>query len=581
MNKSALFHRANSNYSYITEDKDITLLFRTSNEDELKISVVEYNRFDGLSSKRIHPMSILSKDQEFHYYHTTFEPVNGGAVYFFEICENEELPPMYYSEYGLSSIEPERVGSYEIPSIEALGKQSPPNWLKDAVAYQIFPDRFSRKRDSDIVYEKWENEPTYYSKFGGNIKGIIAEIPYLQSLGVNLVYLTPVAYSKSPHRYDTIDYMKIDPVLGSSETFRTMVEELHKKGIRVVLDAVFNHCSSDFFAFQDVLTNQRRSKYKDWFFIDSYPVSLTQEKTYRTYAFERNMPKLNTKNPEVRAYLLSVARHYMNEFHIDGWRLDVADEVDHEFWRLFRAEVKRLNPEAVIIGEIWHNPEVYLRGDLFDSVQNYQFYELVQRFFVRKQVSIEEWIDSLTTLQQMIPLEYTKGLLNALGTHDTPRIFTSLDHEIKRLKLALLFQFFFPGVPTIYYGDEIGMSGGKDPDNRRCFPWKIEKWNQNILEFFKALIQLHRNNPVMTQGIFRVQKTDAGLLMFERKLEQKRFQVFANPFDYTVGGMNAYAFQVIAYQNEISNIIIQEEYIECMLSSPELPVESEEISQES
>lgn len=543
MNKEALFHQANSVWSYIEDKSVVTLLFRSSVKDTLTIETVEYNRFYDYRKRLFHPMHKYLADDLFQYYLVSFVPNHYGCVYYFKITEGKEC--WYYNEYGLQSEEPIRLGNYEIPRIQETDVYQAPDFVKEAVFYQIFPDRFHRVGPVEGSLEQWGNPPTYYNKFGGNFRGITEKIPYLCQLGINAIYFTPVNYSHSSHRYDTIDYLKIDPLLGGEEAFAELVGACHKQGIKVVVDLVFNHSSSDFFAFEDVLRFQEKSKYKDWFLIDSFPVKVQAEKTYQTFGHEPHMPKLNSINPEVRDYLIKVARFYLLQFHVDGFRLDVADEVDSDFWRLFRHEVKALNPQAIIIGEVWHNSDYYLRGDLFDSVQNYQFYEVMNRFFVRKVTSLASFRNEITRLLVMYPRNVQRALLNQVDSHDTPRILSMLHANTSLLMNVILFQFCFVGMPCVYYGDEVGMEGMQDPDNRRCYPWGEDKLNKEILTFFQEVIAFRKSEAVLQTGDFRFTKVHPTLLTFERYFEDQSIEIWMNPSDQMIN-LNHREVEVLA-----------------------------------
>jgi len=527
MNKEALFHQANSVWSYIENKSVVTLLFRSSIKDTLHIETVEYNRFYDYNERISHPMRLYLSDDLFCYHMVSFVPNHYGCVYYFKMTEANET--WFFNEYGLQKIEPIRLGNYEIPRIQETDVYQAPNFVNEAIFYQIYPDRFNRIGTDDPNLEKWGKRPTYYNKFGGNFRGVIDKIDYLCHLGINAIYFTPVNLSHSSHRYDTIDYLQIDPLLGTPEDFQELVENCHKQGIRVVVDAVFNHSSSEFFAFKDVLVHQESSIYKDWFLIDRFPVKVEKNKTYQTFGHEPHMPKLNSANNEVREYFLKVARYYLLQFHVDGFRLDVADEVDSEFWRMFRHQVKAINPNAIIIGEVWHNADYYLRGDQFDSVQNYQFFEVVNRFFVKHLTSIQTFQNDVTKLLMMYPRNVQRALLNQVDSHDTPRILSMLDNHVKRLKNAILFQFSYVGMPCVYYGDEIGMEGLQDPDNRRCYVWDNEFIKPDVFAFYQEVIALRKNETLLQTGDFRFIDSHPQLLVYERYTGTDTIQFIINP----------------------------------------------------
>lgn len=554
MIKEALFHEANSVWSFIEEESYITLIFRTSNQDQITVETIEYNRFYDYNERITHPMSIYLEDELFRYHITSFIPNHYGCVYYFKITDGNQID--FYTEYGLTKKEPFRLGAFEIPRIQKADVYIAPKFVKDTVFYQIYPDRFRREGKKEEKFEMWGGKPTFYNLFGGNFKGITLKLEYLKARGINAIYFTPINLSPSSHRYDTIDYMKIDPILGTDAEFKELVERCHDFGIKVVIDAVFNHCSHHFFAFQDVLEHQSNSKYVDWFLIERYPISFGRNGGYQTYGQEPQMPKLNSQNPEVRAYLLQVVRHYMLSFQIDGWRLDVADEVDSEFWRMFRTEVKAMNPEAIIIGEVFHNPSYYLRGDQFDSVQNYQFYDIVHNYFVRRDTNLHQFKNQIVRLLTMVPRNVLFSLLNQVDSHDTPRLLTSLEGNLNNFKLAVLFQFTYIGMPCVYYGDEIGMVGGADPDNRRCFNWDESTWNKDVLGMYDELIKLRKHEVILQNGYFRFIDNNDRLLTYERYIGSKKVRITINPNSTITEGIKPYGAKVSKMVGDKEEILL-------------------------
>ena len=283
----------------------------------------------------------------------------------------------------------------------------------------------------------------------------------MKDLGINALYLTPIFKSTSNHKYNTDDYYQIDPAFGDKKILKKLVEEAHQRGIRIILDAVFNHSGFYFFAFQDVLEKGKDSKYWDWFFIEGYPVKTTPPVNYHTFANDVvDMPKLNTSNPEVQEYLLDVVRYWMEEVDIDGWRLDVANEVDRNFWRKFRETVKGIKKDAYIVGEIWHNSEVWLQGDQFDAIMNYPLAMAILDFLAQRSIGPTEFNNRLVRNWMLYQDRVNYSMLNLINSHDTRRLLNYFSGDKESMKLAVLFQFTYPGAPMIYYGDEVGMKGG-------------------------------------------------------------------------------------------------------------------------
>ena len=388
-----------------------------------------------------------------------------------------------------------------------------PAWVKDAVFYQIFPDRFCRSERYKAVgkFVPWDSKPTRTNMFGGNLRGITDKLKYILDLGANALYLCPIFKSNSNHRYHTVDYFEIDPVLGTLKDFDTLVKKAHSLGIRVILDGVFNHCSRGFFQFNSLMELGEDSPYRDWFHVHSWPIHAYSGKpNYECWWNYPALPKFNTDCADVREYLFSVAEFWTKR-GIDGWRLDVPNEIDDDsFWQEFRRRVKAVEPDAYIVGEIWDNPERWLKGDQFDGVMNYPFRKAVMQYlFDENAIPTEEFC---RRLQSAFPAGRGDTPMNLLGSHDTTRIKSQPRTSLDRIKLAYALMFFLPGAPCIYYGDEIGMEGGKDPDCRRTMPWEELKTRkaQPIYAFLRHLVALRRENSVLRDGKLDIECSGAG-----------------------------------------------------------------------
>lgn len=378
-----------------------------------------------------------------------------------------------------------------------------PAWTKDAVFYQIFPDRFCRSPRYRAVgrFVPWGSRPTRENMFGGNLAGIEDHLDYIAGLGVNAIYLCPIFKSNSNHRYHTVDYFEIDPVLGTLKDFDRLVKKAHRLGLRIILDGVFNHCSRGFFQFNSLLELGENSPYVDWFHVKGWPLNAYSGKpNYECWWNYPALPKFNTGCPEVREYLFSVAEYWTRR-GIDGWRLDVPNEIDDDsFWQEFRRRVKAINPEAYIVGEIWDEPSRWLQGDQFDGVMNYIFRKAVMKFlFDENPISVQEFCDRV---RAAFPEGRGDIPMNLLGSHDTTRLLSQPCASLERIKLAYALLFFMPGAACIYYGEELSMKGGKDPDCRRSFPWdELEnRKSQPLYEFICNLVKMRRENPVLRDG---------------------------------------------------------------------------------
>ena len=399
-----------------------------------------------------------------------------------------------------------------------------PEWVKTSVFYQIFPERFFNGDTTNDPYnvQPWGTSPTFSNYMGGDINGIEDKLGYLTNLGINAVYLNPVFQANSNHKYNTADYFRIDRHFGGNAAFSSFLKNAHSKGIKVILDGVFNHTGTDFYQFQDLLRAGAHSKYKDWYFVRSFPI-VKNPPNYECWWGFSDLPKLNTANPKVQKFILSVADNWLKQ-GIDGWRLDVANEVNFDFWDKFRRRVKSDNPNAYIVGEIWGDGSRWLQGDKFDAVMNYRLRALLLSFFVYKHIGPKKFSAKLVDYYFSYPAQVQQVMFNLLSSHDIPRILTVCNGQENELAGIVKFLFFMPGAPVIYYGDEIGMTGGKDPDNRRTFIWNRAKWNFKVYNLYKKMV-LYRKifAPIYKDAYLSVIKTPKNV--FGAKVYSKRGEI--------------------------------------------------------
>jgi neopullulanase len=408
-------------------------------------------------------------------------------------------------------------------SLDEAAESIGPDWVADAVFYQIFPDRFARSltvaKPSNL--QAWGSQPTIHGYMGGDLAGVAERLDYLSDLGITAIYFTPIFQSASNHRYHTHDYETVDPMLGGNVALRRLLDEAHDRGMKVVLDGVFNHASRGFFPFHDILENGSNAAYLDWFKVSEFPLYAYDAERAPNYAAWWGLPalpKFNIANPQVRAFLWRVARRWV-DFGIDGWRLDVANEIDDDdFWREFRARVRAGNPQTYIVGEVWSEAERWLRGDMWDAVMNYLFTQACIGFFIGNSVNREE-LDK-TTLRAARNLDARQfaaeidrllalykpsvnfSMLNLLDSHDMARFLTLARGDKTALKLATIFQMTYVGAPSIYYGDEIGLAGGHDPGCRAAFPWDSADWDTDLLHEVQRLIALRKQSRALRRGAY-------------------------------------------------------------------------------
>jgi len=413
-----------------------------------------------------------------------------------------------------------------------------PEWVRDAVFYQIFPERFFNGNylNDPPVTVPWDTCPSIDNFFGGDLEGIEQKIPYLVELGVTALWLNPIFASPSNHKYNTSDFMTVDPHFGDEIILKRLIQKLHDNGIRIILDCVFNHTGTDFWAFRDVLELGEASAYKDWYYFHEFPVRIKPKPTYECWWDVPDLPKLRVSNPKVRDYLLSVAAYWTKNFDIDGWRLDVPNEVSHDFWVDFRKVVKEINPEAYIVGEIWDDGRPWLQGDQFDAVMNYLFRDNVLDFFARKKMGVSDFEHHMGMLRLKYSQQVNLSLLNLLGSHDTSRVLTvfkeerphmagslEIDEIKKKMYPAIIFQMTYLGAPMIYYGDEIGMLGGADPGCRQTMRWKEDEQDKDLLALYSALIKLRLKQAPLRRGNFVPLAADDAnkIYAFARTLENQ------------------------------------------------------------
>ena len=418
-----------------------------------------------------------------------------------------------------------------------------PEWVKHAVFYQIFPDRFARSQvfvqDQTVVFKPWGSPPEEQGFQGGDLYGIAEKLDYLTDLGITALYLNPIFSSAANHRYHTFDYFNVDPLLGGNKALEHLLEEAHARGMRVVLDGVFNHASRGFWPFHHILENGKDSPYIDWFIIEDWPLRPYQNgpddpANYAAWWGLPALPKLNTKNKAVQAYIFDIAKFWL-EFGIDGWRLDVPMEIDDDaFWRHFRYVVKSTNPEAYICGEIWDDARRWLQGDQFDAVMNYIFSWASMSFvgastlrtdYHRDHLSLEprSAMDFGQVIDDMYGLydwEVNHVQLNLLDSHDTARALWVMGEDKSALKLCALLQMTMPGAPCIYYGDEIGMSSGDDPLCREAFPWEQhDRWDYDLFNYYRRIIHIRHEHEVLRTGKFEKLYAQGNVYAFLRERE--------------------------------------------------------------
>ena len=411
-----------------------------------------------------------------------------------------------------------------------------PSWVQDAVFYQIFPERFANGNPGNDPKDSrpWGSKPEYFNFMGGDLEGALARLGYIRSLGVNAIYLNPIFTSSSNHKYNTSNYFEVDPHFGGDAAFDRFLKAAHGMGMKVILDGVFNHTSDEHPFFQDCIKKGPASPYWSWYTIYSYPVVTSPRPNYNSWWGFGTLPQWRAAaDRRVQDYIFSVEEHWLKK-GIDGWRLDVPNEIDNDdFWREFRTRARKINPQAYIVGEIWEDASRWLKGDQFDSVMNYEWRTSVCNFLGNQQWNVDQFDWALAGLRNKYDARITNAMFNILSSHDVPRFRSVAGGDRRKTMLANTFQMTYPGAPVIYYGDEIGMEGEKDPDNRRCFPTDARDGDGEMLAHTKHLVALRREHPALRSGSFvsTQRHNDMNCYAYQRVQGNDRVTVVLNNAD--------------------------------------------------
>lgn len=485
--KSALLHSTNEPYLNYDRGK-LRLVLRARPNDLRQVRLVT-------SGKTI-PMQ-LSRSDELYANYTVELPWDRKAniSYEFEIVDGNRVSR--YGANGLSSTPRpfQLVAKTFRPFVV-------PSWVEKTVFYQIFPDRFDNgdKSNDPPNVQPWDTKPSGFSRLGGDVAGVEKHVDYLSGLGISAVYFNPVFKSPSNHRYDAQDYKTLDPEFGTNAEFSALTKDLQKRGIRTVMDFVFNHTATTFAPFADIIKEGETSPYKNWYFINSYPVKVQEPPNYVAWFNYSAMPKLNLQNPPTRDYMLGLVNYWKEQVPLAGLRLDVANEVDMRFWRLLRTRAKGIDPQIWIVGEVWGDGTPWLGGDQWDSTMNYPFLFANSDFFAEGKTSSTQFTKSLMDLYNRYPPQVSRNMMNLLSSHDTPRFLDRCHNDERLQRLAATVQFTWVGAPSIYYGEELGMQGGADPDNRRGMQWSLATSNNPTLSYYKQLIRIRNGSHALQSG---------------------------------------------------------------------------------
>lgn len=534
MNKSAILHIPVSQYAFALSEDTLMIRLRAGKNDLDACTL-----FFGDRACKTSPVTFSAaamkksyQDELFDFYEVMLRPCPKRVCYYFRLERDSEWHYYYADAFHqeLPDLTAEdgfviegRSEYYQYPYILRSEILRLPEWFLNAAVYNIFPDSFASRKKRLSAESKtipMSGSTVCRSRLGGTLRGIIENLDYICNLGFNCLYLNPIFRAGEYHKYDTLDYFHIDPCMGTDDDFLELTQKVHERGMHIIIDGVFNHCGWHFPQFEDAAKKGEASRYKDWFYELDFPVLFPENDKeipgYACFAYERKMPKFNTANPEVQEYFAQVGRYWIEKFHVDGWRLDVANEIDKNFWRHFRRAVKTADSNTILIGEVWENAEAWLKGDLFDSVMNYDFRKHCRDFFALDKTGPEGFSNGITDMMLRYPVQVSYGQLNLLDSHDVARFYSLCQEDYGRWQAAFMFLCLAPGVPCVFYGDERQISGVRETDYRKAMPW--EKDCADSEEFVREALKIRKNwiSPLDSWNIPHNEMKD-NLFLFERK----------------------------------------------------------------
>ena len=535
MEYSAIFHDMDKRFCYAI-DKDLFVIRVQVKKDDMKEVILHYEDkyipMERKDTRMTLPMKKVATSQFHDYYEAQLRMNLICLRYFFEFTDMQG-EKVYYGNYEFDKeCITNRDRMFDCPqNLREEEMFEVPQWAANKVVYQIFPSRFATTQPVDK--KLWYKAPiTPMDDLHGNLRGIIEHLDYIKNLGIDVVYLTPIFKSNSCHKYDTIDYYQVDPSFGTTEDLKELVQKSHERGMKVVLDAVYNHTGREFFAFQDILEKGEKSKYLDWYFIDELPPrgEWGEIPNFKCFGYYGGMPKLNLKNPEVEKYITDVACYWIKECDIDGWRLDVGDEISHFFWKNFRKAIKAVKKDMLIIGEIWHYAGDFLEGDEWDTVMNYPFYLNLIDLLADEKINVSKFVQNLGYLKGRLNKKCYPLMWNLIDSHDTARFLHLCNDNKKKQHLAAAFQLLLPGMPMVYYGDEYAMPGANDPDCRRGMYWDEEYQDKEMYNWYKKLMQVRKTHACIVEGemIETIANDDEDTIVMIRKNGEETIAMLFN-----------------------------------------------------
>ena len=556
MNEHAILHTPNSKYCFAKDEKTVSIRIRVARGEQLQsLTLIYGSKYTFTDLQNRAQLTCKYTDRLYDYYIADIKLDDVRLLYYFEI-KTIAGEFYFFSEDGLTSgfdIDLAYYNAFQLPYINKADVFETIEGTDNLVAYQIFVDRFrigKENKDKSYINLAVGQKPEHNSFGGGDLLGIAEKLEYIKSLGVNAIYITPIFESITNHKYDITNYYIVDNHFGENNDLKILVNKAHSLGMKIIMDAVFNHSSDEFDKFEDVIVRGKESPYYNWFIINGDKPT-KNPCNYERFAFCTNMPKFNTSNEEVQKYLIDIGLYWLREYHIDGWRLDVSDEVSHDFWKKFRLAIKKENPNCLIIGENWHDAYPFLQGDEFDSIMNYVFTKACLDVFAYNASDSDRFCNKLNGILMRNTDTVNGMMLNLLDSHDTARFLTLINENLDKFNAAIATLFFFPGIPCIYYGTELEMTGNGDPDCRKMFDWSKENTETKTKSTIKFMANLKTSGCLKGTNIRII--SEKGCIKIMRINENEKYTLVMNIDNDEV----TFNSKNIIYSNLYTNNVMQ------------------------
>lgn len=504
-------------------------------DDIWDIRIISYQKW-------IENISIIINDQQYFFkrhftnknrsfWHTRIQLTSPEINYYIKIYNENQICYLNDDSKLKRELVPDQLLNYDLSG--QLKRENKVAYLSSG--YQIFPDRFFNLEtpETSDKLKDWGDIPDFTSSFGGTLKGIADKMDYISGMGFEFVYLNPIVYSKSSHGYDSIDYLTIDPILGNEVDFKNLVKKIHDRGMKIILDISLNHCSTEFFAFKDLMIYGENSKYADWFEVEKFPEYPEDQFSYSCWHGYKELPQFNFLNSEVINYFVKVAKFWTEKFSIDGWRLDVCTEMPEIFVKKFVDATREINNNAIIIAESWDsNMNLFSSDTGIDGLTNFSLYfDVIMPFFIHENMSVKELASAILDISYKCSYKMSQYSWNFMSNHDISR-FQSLIKNKEQYALAFTFLYALPGTPLVYYGEETRMEGVGDPQNRRCMEFDENKNDpESLYNHFRQLNKLRSEfKDIFYHGYltFEMVDNEKKILVIQRRHNNEKLIFYFN-----------------------------------------------------